>query len=95
MTERQNSAGFLERAAHALDIPAEAVAGVSYIEITGTREMLVENHKGILEYTENEIKVNIGKNVLRITGQCLSVDAMNSNQLKLTGNIEAVEFIAV
>ncbi len=95
MAERQNTSGFLERAAHALDIPAEAVAGVSYIEIIGTHEVLVENHKGILEYTENEVKVNTGKNILRITGQRLSVGSMNSNQLKLAGKIEAVQFIAV
>ena len=59
--------GFLERAAEILDLPADAVAGVFHAEITGNREMLVENHRGIIEYTDTEIKINTdGKEITKL-----------------------------
>ncbi len=95
MSGKENNIGFLERAAEILDIPAEAVAGVTHIEITGTREFFIENHKGILEYTDTEIKINAGKNILRVTGSRLAVTSMTANELKLTGDIQTIEFIRV
>jgi len=91
----KDSRGFLERAAEILDLPADAVAGVSHVEIIGTRELFIENHKGILEYTDVEVKINTEKNILRITGDRLVVTSMNANELKLCGNIGTVEFLAV
>ncbi len=95
MAGKEKNVGFLERAAEMLDIPAEAVAGVTHVEITGTREFFIENHKGILEYTDNEIKINAGKNILRVVGSGLSVNSMTANELNLTGDIQTVEFIRV
>ncbi len=95
MAGKENNIGFLERAAEILDIPAEAVAGVTHIEITGTREFFIENHKGILEYTDTEIKINAGKNILRVIGSRLAVSSMTANELKLTGDIQTIEFIRV
>ena len=37
-------AGLLIRAAEMLDLPGEVVAGLARIEITGGREVLIENH---------------------------------------------------
>lgn len=95
MAGNENNMGFLERAAQILDIPAEAVAGVAHIEMTGTHEFFIENHKGILELTDTEVKINAGKNILRISGSRLTVNSMTANELKLVGDIEAVEFIRV
>ena len=95
MADKQNKESFMERAAHLLDIPAEAMAGVSYVEIIGAHEMLVENHRGIIEYTETEIKINTDGKILRVFGTDLFVEAMNANQLKLFGKIETVQFVAV
>ena len=87
--------GFLERAAEMLDLPADAVAGVSSVEIIGNREMLVENHRGIVEYTDTEIKINTDKAILRIMGSGLAVTSMNASQLKLTGVIDTVQFVNI
>ena len=37
--------GLLERTAELLDLPADAVAGVPRLELVGTRELRMENHK--------------------------------------------------
>ena len=37
--------------AERLDLPAESVAGVPKLTVTGRRRALVENHCGLLEYS--------------------------------------------
>ena len=40
--------GLLEKTAEVFDLPGDVVAGLPRIEITGSRELRMENHKGIL-----------------------------------------------
>ena len=85
--------GLLERAADALDLPADVIAGLPRLEIAGCRRLLMENHKGILEYGDEEIDINGGQVVVRIKGRGLELRAMNANDLSLEGLIFSVEFI--
>ncbi len=81
-----------EKAAQALDLPADVLAGLPRIEITGCRQMLIENHKGILEYGDEEIDVNCGRVIVKIHGVNLELKAMNQNELMMAGTILSVEF---
>ncbi len=84
--------GIRLRAAELLDMPADMLAGLLHIEMTGTKEVFIENHKGIIELTENEVTINAGKKVVHVLGQRLSVLSMNSDELRLGGEIERVSF---
>lgn len=46
--------------AERLDLPAESVAGVPKLTVTGRRRALVENHCGLLEYSHECIVVDGG-----------------------------------
>ncbi len=83
---------FFVRAADLFDIPADTTGGLLHIEITGNRELLVENHKGIIELGENEILLNIGKGSLRVLGARLGVLSMNAEAVRISGVIEGVSF---
>jgi len=85
--------GLLERAAHVLDLPADVIAKLPRLEIAGCRQLLMENHKGILEYGDEAIDINGGQVVVRIKGKGLELRAMNANELSLEGLIYSVEFV--
>ena len=85
--------GLLEKAADLFDLPPDIVAGVPRVEITGGRQLYVENHRGLLGYEQDEVSINGGEVVLRIKGEGLRVNAMRLGQLKLEGTISSVEFI--
>jgi sporulation protein YqfC len=91
MEKNQRKESLLEKTAQTFDLPADAVAGLPRIELTGDRELRMENHKGILTYGKEEIHVSGGKIVVRITGADLELKAMNASELLITGNIAAVE----
>ena len=66
--------GLLERTAELLDLPADAVAGVPRLELVGTRELRMENHKGILAYGTEEIHISGGSYIVKVTGEALGHD---------------------
>ena len=87
--ERRES--LLERASQALDIPADAVAGLPRLELLGDRELRMEYHRGILAYGTEEIHISGGKLVVRVRGAGLELRSMNPTELLITGRIASLE----
>ena len=80
-------ARILEKLARRTDLPADIVAGAIKVTLTGTERALVENHRGILAYTDGLVEIN-GKGILlRIRGEKLLLRAMDSEMLLVTGRI--------
>ncbi len=82
----------LERVADVLDLPADIVARLPRIEITGCRRLYIENHQGLLEYEDTLIQISGGPIIISIRGADLHLDAMNARELLLGGLITSVEF---
>lgn len=81
----------LEKAAQALDLPADLAAGVPRVELIGRHELRMENHRGILAYGAEEIHISGGELILIVRGTDLQLRAMNVGELKITGLISSVE----
>ena len=78
--------------AERLDLPAESVAGVPKLTVTGRRRALVENHCGLLEYSHECIVVDGGRVRVCIRGTNLQLVAMDSTALLISGTIACAEF---
>ena len=72
-----------EKASRLLDLPADGVAGVPKVELLGDRELYLENYKGILSYGKEELHVDGGAWVLRISGRDLEIKAMRERELRI------------
>ena len=81
----------LERTAEALELPGDLVAGLPRIELTGDRELRMENHRGILAYGSEEIHISGGKLIVKVRGTGLELKAMNARELLITGTIFSVD----
>lgn len=81
-----------EEIAGRLDLPAETVAGVPKLTVTGRRRALIENHKGLLQYSHDCIEVDGGRVRLRIRGSNLQLVAMDRSDLLISGVILSAEF---
>lgn len=93
MEERRRKETLMEKTAQALDLPADAVAGLPHLSLVGDRELLVENHRGILAYGTEEIHIGGGRLVIRVRGNGLQLRAMNEAELLITGQIFGVELM--
>lgn len=80
----------LEKAADRLMLPSEALGGVK-LTLTGGTQVLIENHKGLLEYGDELITVSCGRQMVRVRGEGLSLMAMNSTSLIIKGQILGID----
>lgn len=91
MDRNRKKEGLLERTAEVFDLPGDVVAGLPRIEITGSRELRMENHKGILAYGTQEIHISGGKLIVKVRGDGLELKSMNAGELLICGTILGVD----
>ena len=81
-----------ELLADRLELPGDALTGALKLTVTGRSRMLLENHKGIINYEENMISVDCGGMSLTVRGDSLSLGAMNKDDMLITGRFISIEF---
>ena len=74
-----------------LDLPSDISVGSAKLSVYGNSKVLIENHKGILHYGENQIELNARGMTIRILGDELSISAMDKNDMLITGRILSLE----
>lgn len=89
--KRSRKESILEKTVQALDLPADVLVGLPRVELTGDREVWIENHRGILAYGEEEILVSGGSFVIKLSGSGLKLRSMTGWELLVTGVITAIE----
>ena len=92
MTVKKGS-GWIERLAQQADLQGEAFPGQPLVEIYCDKRLLIENHRGVVGYSDNEICVRLKFGLLRICGSCLELAKMSHRQLVITGRIDSVHIM--
>lgn len=83
---------FRENISDMFDLPKDTFVDLPKIILTGNREIYVENYRGILEYTDSIIRLNIGANALKVCGEELDIRAIGEEDITLNGTIASIEF---
>jgi len=78
--------------AEGLGLAPELFSGALRVTVWGRRQVMVEQHRGLLGYSSAQIEVGGGKTRLRILGSDMRLQAMDRETLVITGNITAVEY---
>ena len=85
--------GLLNHVAELFDLPADVVAGLPHLEMVGGRQLYLEHHTGILGYSQEQIDINTNSGVMRVRGEQLTLVAMTAEELRIGGEIFAVELL--
>lgn len=75
-----------------LELPKDIILDLPRITLLGDMQMYVENHKGIVEYSQIRIRVKVKNGILRITGKELSIKSIVTDEIIICGSIESIEF---
>ncbi|WP_057978947.1 sporulation protein YqfC [Caloramator mitchellensis] len=81
------------RISEAFDIPQEIVLDYPAIKILGDIEILIENHKGIIEYTKEQIRINSRIGIILIRGSDLIIKQINQDEISIHGTIASISII--
>ena len=81
----------LDKLVWAADLPEESLPGQPIVEIVGQRRVLIENHKGVIEYSDCVVRVKMKYGAVCVTGGHLELSRMTKGQLIISGSIESVK----
>lgn len=90
----ENTETFKEKITAHMGIDREIALNLVHIEMTGNRELFIENYKGIIEYTDTVIRINTNPSPLRIEGKCLELKSITQEMLYVTGYFKEISFSA-
>ncbi len=79
--------------AELFDLPMDLLMGLPHVELMGNRQFYMENHRGILSYSEDEIAVSAEGLIVRIFGKKLELVSMSADALRIRGAIARVEWV--
>ncbi len=76
-----------------LDMPQDVVLEVPRITMIGQLQMYIENHRGVLQFSEKELRLLLTNGQLIVYGEQLVIRAILSEEVLLEGRITGVKFV--
>lgn len=84
--------GFREYIADSMNMPKDVVMDLPKLSICGDREIYIENHKGLLEYTNTGICIKMKDGIMRLIGNGLRIIVLETDRMVINGEFERVEY---
>lgn len=82
---RQNLADLLE-------LPREVVLNLPRLTVIGNVQCYLENHRGVIEYTTEKIRVSVNGGEVQIAGRDLVIRYMASEEIAVDGVIDSIRY---
>ena len=85
------SNSFLQCVADICGLELATLIGDYKYSVFGGHTVVVEGHKGIVDYRQDEVSFALRKSVLKVCGTDLRIRCMEKNFAVVVGNISSVE----
>ena len=89
---KQKKSKIREQVIEQLELPRDFLLGDALVTITGRKELLIENYRGILIYEDSFIKIQAKNCRILITGTHLSIDYYTNEEMKISGFFEQIQY---
>jgi sporulation protein YqfC len=76
-----------------LDLPKEIILNLPLVSVIGHEEFTIENYKGIVEYTEEKMRIGTASGILRIEGKRLCLKQITAENITIVGVISKFEYL--
>ena len=65
---------------------------IAHMEVSGNHEVVLEGCGGIIEYTDDVVRVKTGKSITKFNGKNLEIKCIQIDSLIIQGFITSIEF---
>lgn len=76
-----------------LDLPPDVILDLPKLTLTGDCQLSLENHRGIIEYRPDLVRVSTNRGEIGIRGVDLSIRSIVKEEILLVGRVMTVEFV--
>ena len=74
------------------ELPHEVTLEVPRLIMVSNKNLLLENHRGIIEYTEELVRIAVSNGEIMVKGQDLRLKTLASEDISIAGVIESLEY---
>lgn len=75
-----------------LEIPGDVALDLPKITLVGNMQLFIENHRGIIEYTPDRVRISVGDGEVALTGEDLTLRNILPDELFIEGKIRTLSF---
>lgn len=75
-----------------MGLPVDAVLDIPQITVTGDNEITIENHKGIIVFEEDEIKIDSNVGIISVKGSNLEIIFIGGSTVILGGKFKSITY---
>jgi sporulation protein YqfC len=75
-----------------LDLPRDIILNMPRILVTGDKEIVIENHRGIVLFEKDQIKINSGVGLISIYGENFEVLFMGGSTITVGGKFKSITY---
>jgi len=92
MSWKERKRQFQQQVAGFLDIPRDLMMDSPKLVLTGDVQLSIENHRGILAYTAEVVRVSTTIGELEVTGLDLTLKNILPDEIMVEGKIKSIAF---
>ena len=92
MAWRERKKQIQQQVANIFDIPRDLMMDLPKVALIGDVQILIENHRGIMVYTPELVKVSTTIGDLAVTGVDLTLKNILADEIMIEGRINSVAF---
>lgn len=80
-------------AVRAFRLPPDVVLDMPRITAVGPVHVTIENHRGLLFFTANEVRLLVGVGQVAVRGERLVIRALSHDEIFIEGHIQGIHYI--
>ncbi len=81
-----------EKILNKLDFPSDISLDLPKIIVVGNREITIENHRGIIAFETNMVKINSRIGAITIKGEKFEILFIGETTIAISGNFKGISY---
>ncbi|MBD3917957.1 sporulation protein YqfC [Paenibacillus sp. PR3] len=77
--------------ANLLELPQDVVYDLPRVTMIGDRQLYIENHRGVLHFSSDRLRLALSKGELEVTGEDLVIRTIWTEEVFVEGVIKHIE----
>ncbi len=74
-----------------LDLPPDVVLDLPKLTMVGDCQLILENHRGIIEYNPDLVRISTNRGEICIRGRALAIRSIFKEEIHLAGKVHSVD----
>lgn len=89
---KKEKGGFKAIISDLFELPREVVLDLPRLTMVGNVQLYLENHRGVIAYDENQVRIGVNNGEIIIRGSNLQIKNLVAEELLIKGAIEGLDY---